>query len=112
MVVSKMMVVWYQIAKQQLSIIFPYRCWKLIGHEGQALGSKMNDAEQVDVQICNKDDVWDVTVNVEWTMSNLRVYLGLKFDLKGDFTFVVVIAQLCVGRKRIPSFVKACHSLD
>ena len=57
MVVSKMMVIWYQIAKQQLSIIFPYRRWKLIGPEWQALNLDMNDTEQVDVQICNEDDV-------------------------------------------------------
>ena len=67
----------------------------------------MNDAEQVDVQICNKDDVWDVTVNAEWTMSNLRVYLGLRFDLKGDFTFVV--DSSAVHRRKEESFF--CKSL-
>ena len=67
----------------------------------------MNNAEQVDVQICNEDDVWDVTVNAEWTMSNLRVYLGLKFDLKGDFTFVV--DSLAVHRRKENSFF--CKSL-
>ena len=62
----------------------------------------MNNAKQVDVQICNKDDVWDVIVYAELTMSNLRVYLGLRFDLKGDFTFVV--DSLVVHRRKEESF--------
>ena len=70
---------------------------KLIGRRWQALDLDMNDVEQVDVQICNKNDLWDITVNVEWTLSNIRVYLGLKFDLKGNFTFVV---DSSVVRKR------------
>ena len=56
MVVSRKVIIWYHIAKQQLSIIFPYRCWKLIGCEWQALNLDMNNAEQVDLQIYNKDN--------------------------------------------------------
>ena len=100
--VFEKMVILYKIAKKQLSIIFPYR-----RHEWQALDLDMNNTEQVDVQIYNKDDVWDVTINVVWTMSNLRVYLGLRFDLKGDFTFV--FDSSAVRRRKEESFF--CKSL-
>ena len=66
----------------------------------------MNDGEQVDVQIYNKDDVWDVTINAEWFVSNFRVYLGLKFYLKGGLTFVVDSSAIC-KRKEESFFCKS-----
>ena len=79
----------------------------MIVHEWQALNLDMNDAKKVDVQVYNEDDVWDVTVNPEWTMSNLKVYLGLRFDLKGNFTFVV--DSSAVRRRKEESFF--CKSM-
>ena len=44
----------------------------MVGRKWQMLDLDINNAEQVGVQICNKDDVWDVAANVDWSMLNLR----------------------------------------
>lgn len=60
MVVKEKIIVRYHIAKQQLSIIFPYRRWKQTRGDWQALDSDIIDMEQVDVHVCKQDEVWDV----------------------------------------------------
>ena len=79
----------YHIAKQQLSIIFPYRRWKRTGGDWEALDSDLTNVEQVDLHISVHDDVWDVPVNEDWSLLHLRDYLALRFALKIDYTFLV-----------------------
>ena len=64
MLVVEKVVVRYHIAKQQLSIVFPYRRWKHTRGEWEALDSDMVNIDQVELHVCMRDDVvWDVVVN-------------------------------------------------
>ena len=41
------------------------------------------------MHVCRQDDVWDVVVNDDWNMANLREFLGLRLALTSDFSFVI-----------------------
>ena len=87
--ITQKLIVRYHIAKQQLAIIFPYRCWKSTRSEWQPLDSDVVDVEQVDIYVCKQDDVWDISVNQDWNMGNVREYLAVRFELREDYDFVI-----------------------
>lgn len=89
-VIVEKVVMRYHIAKQQLSIVFPYRRWKLTNGEWEALDSDTTSTEQVVLHISMQGgDVEDVAVNDDWSLANLRNYLVLRFSLSGDFSLVI-----------------------
>lgn len=89
-VIKDKILVRYHIAKQQLSIVFPYRRWKLTRGEWDALDSDATSTEQVELHVSMQDkDVQNIAVNEDWSLANLREYLALRFGLKGDFSFVI-----------------------
>lgn len=89
-VVEEKLVVRYHIGKQQLSIVFPYRRWRRTSEGWDALDSDVVNSEQVELHVCEQGgDVQDVAVNDNWSLANLREYVGMRFGWKGDFIFVV-----------------------
>lgn len=89
-VVEEKVVVRYHIGKQQLSISFPYRRWKLSAGQWDPLDSDLTDTKQVELHVCLQgDEFQDLAVNDDWSLANLREYLVLRLGLIGDYTFVV-----------------------
>lgn len=69
-VIKDNILVRYHIAKQQLSIVFPYRRWKLTRGEWDALDSDATSREQVELHVSMQDkEVQNVSVvNEDWSL--------------------------------------------
>ena len=102
-VVLDKLVLRYHIAKQQLSIVFLYRRWKLTGGAWEALNSDTTYVEQVELHVCMQDkEEQTIAVNEDWSLSNLREYLALRLEVKADFSLVV--NGLAVRRRKERNF--------
>ena len=89
-VVTDKMVTRYHIARQMLTMVFPYRRWKQTCGSWEALDSDVIAHDVLDLQIFLPEDiVQDVTINDDWHLANLREYLVLRFQLCREFSFVI-----------------------
>lgn len=80
----------YHIAKQTLSMVFPYRRWKLTRSVWEALDSDIVCREEIELQVCIQEgDVREFNVNDDWHLGNVREYLALHFGLKEEYSFVI-----------------------
>lgn len=80
----------YQIGKQNLTLVYPTRRWKRTHGEWEALDSDLNAREAVELHIeVHPGEEHTVVVNDDWTFANLRERIVMRFNLRGEFKFLI-----------------------
>lgn len=80
----------YQIGKQNLTLVYPTRRWKRTHGEWEALDSDLQAREEVELHIeVHPGEEHTIVVNDDWNFANLRERLVMRFNLRGQFKFVI-----------------------
>ena len=89
-IVTNRVVTQYHIARQMLTMVFPYRRWKQTCGLWEALDSYVVSHGVFDLQIFLPEDiVQDITINNNWHLADLCKYLVLRFKLDRQFSYVI-----------------------